>query len=187
MDNLIENKIAEAEGYLSFAQDSPNPDYDAIKEAALILDEVIQSPSLPPENRNDLMLECAVTWAMFGDFDKAESLAESVLSDMNVTPGLAAVIGTIAPSLIPEVIPYATGDCLQYLTLLVCFFDQTTDIEHLRVALNNCLIAGLESNFYFKAIETPNNSLSSFENSLLRSCRVCLNHLMAYTRTGGMI
>ena len=174
MDIPLGEQIATAQSYLSVAQDSPHPDQDSLKEAALILESVIQSPLLSPENRPGLTLECAVAWAMFGDLSKAESLTKSVLSSLKVTPGLAAVIGTVAPSLIPEVLPQSTGVCREYLLLLT---DQTTGREHLRIALKNCLIAGLESNFYFKSFDTPDNSLSSFENSLLRSCRVVLKHL----------
>ena len=58
MNIPIGEKIAEAEGYLSFAQDSPNPDQDSLKNAALILESVIHSPLISAENKPDLNLEC---------------------------------------------------------------------------------------------------------------------------------
>jgi hypothetical protein len=157
-ERLIGERVAEAQRILSIAQDSPNPNKAKLEKAALIFEAAIESPLVSEEDKPDLILECAVAWAMYGDFAKAESLAKAVMPRLIITPPLAAILGTVAPGLIPKLLPSATGFYHYYLLLLT---DELATSAQKRQALNDCLIASLDDG-------------SSFENGILRSCRVCL-------------
>lgn len=135
--------------------------------ASRILDAASQRPSgLPDEDRQQLACVSAVAFAMYGNFPSATAVVRRTLPTFSVdAPSMAVIFATVAPGLLGEMLPHcASGSSEQsYLERLEAFLatGDTNRIEAIREAFVRCLLA----------------APSPFEGSLLRSARVCLEHI----------
>src|SRR5207302_1481952 len=135
--------------------------------AARILDAASQSPAnLPVEFRSDLALSAAVAFAMYGNFLSAGAvIRRGILGGQDLTPSAAAIAATAAPSLVGEMIPRCPAESVerQYLEDLTAYLQTGKEGQAgtLREKLIECLI----------------KAASPFEGALLRSCRLCLEHI----------
>ena len=172
--------IATAQSTMSIYQDRRIPemverlyDYDStstlpLVAASRILDSASQTPAgLPEEDRADLGLCAAVAFGMYGNFPSAKVAINRIKhTRLEISSSIAAIIGTAAPDLLPEMLRYCEADSPSklYLELLEAFLQTgvTENVDEIREALIECLLA----------------APSSFENSLFRSCRLCLEHIL---------
>lgn len=171
--------VATAQSIMSIYQDRRIPemverlyDYDSsstlpLVAASRILDAASQpSAGLPEEDRTDLGLCAAVAFGMYGNFPSAKAVIQRIRgTNLDISSSIAAIVATAAPDLLPEMLPYCdvNSPSKRYLELLESFLHTgvSTNIDEIRQALIECLL------------EAP----SSFENSLFRSCRLCLEHI----------
>ena len=171
--------IATAETIMSIYEDRLIPemverlyDYEStstlpLVAASRILDTASQAPSgLPEEDRTDLGLSAAVAFGMYGNFPSAKAVIQRIRrSNLEISSSIAAIVATSSPELLPEMLQYCDTNSPSklYFELLENFLHTgvTTNIEEIRQALIECLLA----------------APSSFENSLFRSCRLCLEHI----------
>jgi len=135
--------------------------------ASRILDAASQRPSaLPDEERDYLAVVAAIAFAMFGNFPSATAVVRRMrpISPLD-SPSIAVLFATAAPHYLGEMLSHcATGSPEKaYLELLEAFLStgEANRIEPLREAFIRCLLAA----------PTP------FEGGLLRSARLCLEHL----------
>lgn len=172
--------IATAQSTMSIYQDRRDPElverlYDYNSTSALplvaasrILDSASQAPAgLPEEHRANLGLSAAVAFGMYGNFPSAKAVIQRTkhFNNLEISSSLAAIVATAAPELLPEMLSYCDTDSAakRYLELLEYFLrtGEITNTSEIRQALIECLL------------DAP----SSFENSLFRSCRLCLEHI----------
>ena len=169
--------IASAQAVMGLFQDDLSGDVERLYEeqaalpliaAARILDAASLSPAgLPPEHRRDLALTAAVAFGMYGNsLSAAAAIRRSVLPAETPGPSLAAVVATAAPSLVGEMIPCCPGESVErrYLEGLAAYLrtGNENQAEALREGLIACVLA----------------APSPFEGALLRSCRLCLEHIL---------
>ncbi len=169
--------IASAQAVMGLFQDDLSGDLARLYEeqtalpliaAARILDAASQPPAgLPAEHRRDLALAGAVAFGMYGNFlSSAAVVRRSVLGVEDITPSLAVIVAAAAPSLVGEMIPCCPGDSVERRCLeTLAAYLRTGDVagaDGLRAGLIECLLA----------------APSAFEGALLRSCRLCLEHVL---------
>ena len=104
---------------------------------------------------------------MYGNFlSSAAVVRRSVLGVEDITPSLAVIVAAAAPSLVGEMIPCCPGDSVERRCLeTLAAYLRTGDVagaDGLRAGLIECLLA----------------APSAFEGALLRSCRLCLEHVL---------
>jgi helicase len=168
--------IAAAQAIMGSYQDLPvgNAEqlYDEHKAlpliaASRILDAASQRPSgLPDEDRQYLAVVAAVAFAMYGNFPSATAVVRRTLATFPVdSPSLAVILATVAPHYLGEMLSRCASGSPEkgYLELLGAFLStgDANRIEVIREAFIRCLLAA----------PTP------FEGALLRSGRLCLEHL----------
>ena len=135
--------------------------------SARILDTAAQpSVGLPEEDRLNLDSLAAVAFGMYGNFASAAAAVRRRLSKQDeVSSYLAAVLGTAAPSLLSELLPFCESHPVtaHYAELLLEFLrtGQEETIPSVRAAFIRCLVG----------------ARSSYESSLYRSARMCLEHI----------
>jgi hypothetical protein len=135
--------------------------------SARILDTAAQaSVGLPEEDRLNLDSLAAVTFGMYGNFASAAAAVRRRLSNQDeMSPDVAAVLGTAAPSVLGKLLPFCESRPLtaQYGELLLEFLrtGQQETIPTVRTAFIKCLVG----------------ARSSFESNLYRSARMCLEHV----------
>jgi helicase len=135
--------------------------------AARVLDSAARETTDLPENeRGDLSLLAAVAFSMYGNFLSAEAAIRERADALAArSSSAAAVIGTVAPSLIPRLLSTVAKDSkeLGYLQQLEAFLYSGDEqlIQRLRDNLITCLI----------------NATTSLDSAMLRSCRLALEHV----------
>ena len=135
--------------------------------ASRILDAASQRPSgLPDEDRQYLAVVAAVAFAMYGNFPSATAVVRRMLPTFPVdSPSLAIIFATASPPHLGEMLSRCASGSAEkgYLELLGAFLStgDANRVEVIREAFIRCLLAA----------PTP------FEGGLLRSVRVCLEHL----------
>lgn len=171
--------IATAQTTMSIYQDRRNRemverlyDYNStytlpLIAASRILDAASQLLSgIPEEHRLYLALDAAVAFGMYGNFPSAKVVIRRIVDiDLFKTSAIASIMATAAPEFIPQMLSRCETNSPNkyYLELLETFLQtgNITRIDSIRDALIECLL------------DAP----SSFENSLFRSCRLCLEHI----------
>ncbi|MGH8057567.1 MAG: DEAD/DEAH box helicase, partial [Candidatus Entotheonellia bacterium] len=168
--------IGEAEAVMGIFQDltkeSPERFYEEqnalpLIAASRILDAASQPPSgLPDEDRQYLAVVAAVAFAMYGNFPSAAAVVRRLLPTFPFdSPAMAVIFATAAPPLLGEMLSRCVSGSPEktYLELLEAFLStgDAKRIEGIREAFIRCLLA----------------ATSPFEGGLLRSSRLCLEHL----------
>jgi helicase len=135
--------------------------------ASRILDAASQHPSgLPDEDRQYLAVAAAVAFAIYGNFPSATAVIRPMLPTFHFdSQSMAVIFATVAPRFLGEMLSRcASGsDEKGYLELLEAFLatGDANRVEAIREAFIRCLRA----------------APTRFEGGLLRSCRLCLEHL----------
>jgi helicase len=168
--------IAAAQAVMGLYQDLPSDSAEQLYDeqnalpliaASRILDAASQHPSaLPEEERQYLAVVAAVAFGMYGNFLSASAVVrrERLIPPLD-SPSMAVILATAAPHCLGEMLWRCASSSPEktYLELLEAFLStgEARRIEPLREALIRCLLAA----------PTP------FEGGLLRSIRLCLDHL----------
>jgi helicase len=172
--------VATAQAVIGYYQDDLTPEtinsfYEQERvlpliAASRILDSASQlSTGDDFTTRLSLGLTSAVAFGMYGNFLSSAAVIKRLYGTaedtLSIEPGDAAIVATAAPSLTGKVLQFCQGDSPEqyYLELLEQFLRTggAEQIGNVRAALINCII----------------NASSSFRSGLLRSARVCLEHI----------
>ena len=134
--------------------------------AARILDSASQPMSgIEDASSQQLAILGATAFAMYGNFASATAAVRRLIGNIHLSPSLAAVLGTCAPSLIGKLLLVLPDASVQrtYLEKLGQFLRTGSNSD--AVLLRSLLVESILA------------ADSSLEGSLLRSCRLALAHL----------
>jgi len=168
--------IATAQAVMGVYQDLPMSHIESLYDehnilpliaASRILDTASHaSADLPEADRQYLAIAAAVAFAMYGNFPSATAVVRRLVPTVPLdSPSLAVILATAAPAHLGEMLASCPSDLPEkiYMERLQAFLTtgEVNRIEGIRAAFITCLLA----------------APTSFEGALLRSARLCLEHL----------
>lgn len=132
--------------------------------ASRIMDGASQSTDVPPEHRGALALAAATAFSMYGNFVSAGAVVKRVLNDPSISRLSPALLCTIAPQLLPELLAGASNAREDSFVEVFTGFLKSGDPDS---------FAQVKQQFRLRLLSAS----SPLEGSLLRSARLTLEHI----------